>query len=137
MSDNEYMRKYMLDRYHRRMDQACIDLGGKCAQCGKTTDLEFDHIDRTKKLFTLGAEASGIAQAKWDAEVKKCQLLCADCHIAKSLGDWNPPRMRCTHGSITMYATHKCRCAECKQVGSRYNKESAMKRKAKKQAALT
>jgi len=58
-------------------------LGGKCVVCGTTKRLEFDHIDRTTKKYTI---ASRVHQdfTILKEELDKCQLLCVDCHKVKT-----------------------------------------------------
>lgn len=58
--------------------------GGSCGICGynRCTDaLELHHLDPSKKSFSLGSlRASPI---KWDIvveELRKCVMLCANCH---------------------------------------------------------
>ena len=58
-------------------------LGGKCVGCGVTENLQFDHIDRTKKSFTIG-KCMGYTLEKLIEEADKCQLLCEDCHQYKT-----------------------------------------------------
>ena len=58
-------------------------LGGKCVGCGATENLQFDHIDRTKKSFTIG-KCMGYALEKLIEEADKCQLLCKECHQYKT-----------------------------------------------------
>lgn len=64
-----------------RMVQA---MGGKCQICqyNKCTDaLEFHHIDpKLKELKFGGIRASPIAWAKIIVELRKCILLCSNCH---------------------------------------------------------
>lgn len=94
----------------------CLDyLGGKCVwpDCTITKRLQFDHIDRTTKLF----EISQRLQAPIDllnAELDKCQLLCPSHHIEKShierghVGE-------AKHGTVSRYTNkHQCRCDECR-----------------------
>jgi len=56
--------------------------GGKCVRCGYNKNvkaLQFHHIDKTTKLFSI---SSGHCRS-WKsqiAEVDKCILLCANCH---------------------------------------------------------
>jgi hypothetical protein len=82
-NSNEYMRRYMLARYHQRMADARKLLGGKCIVCGSIENLELDHINwRTKtlqinKMWSVSAE-------RFTAELEKCQLLCREHHIEKS-----------------------------------------------------
>lgn len=59
-------------------------LGGKCSGCGTTENLQFDHLDRTKKSFNIG-KCLDYSLEKLLPEIEKCQLLCYDCHEIKSL----------------------------------------------------
>jgi hypothetical protein len=59
-------------------------LGGKCVGCGITENLQFDHIDRTQKLFCISNKLD-YSFEKLLPEVEKCQLLCHQCHELKSL----------------------------------------------------
>lgn len=66
----------------RRIKQQFIDCMGGCCQICKykksNSALEFHHIDRSDKEFQIGRKsASWAAQAE---ELKKCVLLCANCH---------------------------------------------------------
>lgn len=55
----------------------------KCEQCGENhpATLQFHHIDPNSKTDEIGAMVGrGLA---WDTileEIKKCQVLCANCH---------------------------------------------------------
>lgn len=118
MSSNEYMRQYMIKRWHVRRTKAIEQLGGKCVECGTTNHLQFDHKDSSEKSFTL-SKASSCSEAKWQEELKKCQLLCESCHLEKSisqgdLGDRHR-NMNCNCGavfsSIRAYAGHKRWCS--------------------------
>jgi hypothetical protein len=118
-------------RYAQRMDEAKDLLGNKCALCGSTKDLEFDHIDRSTKSFTI---STWIARKRWSAilqELAKCQLLCRDCHERKSLDEQGGPAK---HGSLTTYSHHHCRCVPCKKAWNeatlRYKAAARNKRKA-------
>lgn len=85
---NAYMREYMLKRYHKRMAYARELLGNKCAKCGKTEKLDIDHIDPTKKSFTIANIIGNCPEKKLLEELKKCQLLCRDCHVKKTRKDF-------------------------------------------------
>ena len=79
MIDKYYHKSY----YKARMDILKQLLGGRCARCGSTENLEFDHIDRTTKSFNIAK----IAKRKFEDikdELDKCELLCSSCHKAKS-----------------------------------------------------
>ncbi len=59
-------------------------LGGQCTRCGYNRNfgaLEFHHIDPSRKQFQL--DMRSLANLRWDViaeEVRKCLLLCANCH---------------------------------------------------------
>lgn len=127
MSDNEYMRKYMAERYTKRRAEAIARLGGSCVRCGAKDDLQFDHIDPATKHFTL-ADSGGTAADRFWAEVEKCQLLCRECHQEKSVEAGDLPR-RATHGTLAMYRHHGCRCEVCKQAKSESNRKYKQDRK--------
>lgn len=54
-----------------------------CVLCGERDirTFEFDHLDPKKKIFTI-SQAVRLGHS-WDdvlAEIKKCRILCANCH---------------------------------------------------------
>lgn len=69
----------------RRYDEARALLGGRCVRCGKTSDLEIDHVDPSTKALRI-TDALTRRQEVRLAELAKCQLLCTDCHADKT---WN------------------------------------------------
>lgn len=77
--DNENVRK----RREKRRNDLIEHLGGKCVGCGVTTNLQFDHIDRTQKSFSVGSSL-GKSWSSLFEEVEKCQLLCNSCHSIKT-----------------------------------------------------
>ena len=66
-------------------------LGGKCVRCGATERLEFDHILKETKSYTIGSNLTCFSIEELIEEANKCQLLCRPCHIIKSHeeGDWD------------------------------------------------
>lgn len=59
----------------------------KCAHCPENDPivLEFDHIDRTEKEHQIGTMV--LKNYSWNTileEIKKCQILCANCHRKKT-----------------------------------------------------
>ena len=57
-----------------------------CAFCGYKTNavaLHFDHIDRQKKSGIISLMVNGSRQ-RLKNEMKKCQVLCANCHAIKT-----------------------------------------------------
>lgn len=81
----EQMREYQNTRRAALRAELKAMLGGRC-WCGRSEDLQFDHIDPTTKIFAI---ASGLdrPRAQLLAEVAKCQLLCRPHHIEKSRTD--------------------------------------------------
>jgi hypothetical protein len=63
-----------------------ITQNGPCARCGSSDELNVDHIDPTTKLMNPQA-VWGLTAHKRLAELAKCQVLCRDCHVAKSKAD--------------------------------------------------
>ena len=60
-------------------------LGGECAMCGLKTNIvdvyDFHHKDPKEKEFQVGLHK--VSGRKWNelkGELKKCVLLCANCH---------------------------------------------------------
>lgn len=83
---NEYMRVYMLARYHARHAEAVEILGGKCALCGCTESLQLDHRDWREKTLKINKLWS-VSRTRFLSELKKCQALCGPCHLEKSRRD--------------------------------------------------
>lgn len=76
----EYRRKWAkINRFSKKL-KAVKYLGGKCSECGETNILilEFHHIESDKDT-TIWA----IQDHRWsviEREIKKCSLLCGNCH---------------------------------------------------------
>lgn len=88
----EYMRKYrkkwseksnVYSRSLRAFINGCKD---KCIVCGETDKklLHFHHRDPSEKEFSV-SQASSFSKAK--SEMKKCDVLCFECHITKHSGE--------------------------------------------------
>jgi len=61
--------------------------GGKCLLCGYnrcSAALEFHHIDPATKIFTIGSSGRGLKTVL--EEIKKCVLLCSNCHREVEVG---------------------------------------------------
>jgi len=67
----------------RRREQAIAMLGGRCSRCGYdrcSAALSFHHMDN--KSFALsGKDLVRRAWSQVEAELQKCILLCANCHM--------------------------------------------------------
>jgi len=83
-------------RRHGLKNKCISFLGGKCENCGYNSckeALDFHHLDPSEKDFNI----SGSHCRSWDkieSELKKCVLLCANCH-------------REIHSGLTLTFTHK------------------------------
>lgn len=112
-----YMNTYMKERYKQRRLDVISRLSGKCKHCESTENLQLDHINPTSKYKSI-AKLSSASDVIFEAEIKKCQLLCKDCHLEKtiaegSLGDrYRECICDCgrVFGSIKSYAGHKSHC---------------------------
>lgn len=62
-------------------------LGGKCKKCKESNHivLDFDHKDPKTKLMSI-SQNYHLPIQELEEEIKKCQLLCANCHRVKT---WN------------------------------------------------
>ena len=108
----EYLRGYNKAWKAGRRAKLVEMLGGKCARCGATEDLEFDHIDPATKCFTI----SGALSKAWSElveEALKTQLLCPPCHREKGYED----RPEIEH-SYYRYWYHGCRCTVCRAANA-------------------
>jgi 5-methylcytosine-specific restriction endonuclease McrA len=57
-------------------------MGGKCSYCGYSKSLralEFHHLDPTQKDFQI-SKASNPSWENVKEELKKCVMLCSNCH---------------------------------------------------------
>ena len=79
----EQHREYQRKRRIERLALAVERLGGKCVKCGRTDDLQFDHIEPGSKTRKV-SEATNWSLERFLAEVDKCQLLCKQCHDEKT-----------------------------------------------------
>lgn len=115
MNDNEYMNDYMKDRWKQRREEAIDQLGGKCVKCNSTEDLEFDHIDPSTKLFTISS-GSSFSETRFQEELKKCQLLCRECHKKKT------SRSNSVDHGQGLSGKRNCPCELCKAKKAEYMK---------------
>lgn len=99
----------------RRRQRALRYLGGACAHCGTTEDLEFDHIDPAAKTYAI----SGLLSSKWERvveELNKCQLLCQVCHVKKTEMDGSHARGE-GHGNVKLTVSDVLAIRNAAQAG--------------------
>lgn len=83
-------------------------VGKFCVHCGSTNSLEVDHVDPEQKV---SHRIWSWSAARRTAELAKCQILCTDCHLTKTLEQRKIPE----HGTVSRYSgKQKCRCEPCK-----------------------
>ena len=90
-----------------------FDANGPCKHCGSWKKLEIHHVDPTTKIAHTVFSWS---QVKRDAELRKCIVLCEDCHwkiTQKAIKKARP--VHHIHGTNTEYR-RGCRCEPCKQA---------------------
>lgn len=59
-----------------------------CAECGYSLNgvaIDFDHIDPTTKKFNISQRLANATIKSLFTEMRKCRLLCANCHRIKTL----------------------------------------------------
>ena len=79
-----YMREAVKKRRRKLREMARASKGSKCAICGYDKcqrALSFHHLDPDKKEFTLSTKGLTRSWSKIEAEIKKCILVCANCHM--------------------------------------------------------
>ena len=109
----EYQRTYQRNRYWERKNKIFKILGEKCCVCGSVADLEIHHKNPNEKEFDPGSRER--EKSAFEAELKKCELLCGRCHKEKHAT---------SHGSVTMYRVYGCRCAACVDRHRRFKQAS-------------
>lgn len=115
-----YVKNY---RNTRRATYLCQH--GPCVKCGSWDRLEFDHIDPASKGSDKDASTHmwTWSEERLQAELKKCQILCYDCHKTKSIQQYaiTFPQV---HGTWQSYCRHTnpCKCTECLKAWREYTR---------------
>ena len=82
--NRDEIRKTSREGYHKRRKLLIEMMGGKCVDCGTTKNLQFDHIDPSKKSHSI----SCVLSERTLKELEKCELRCGDCHLEKTKNDY-------------------------------------------------
>lgn len=98
-------------------------LGGKCVGCGIDSNLEFDHVIPEDKSFEIAGNRIELGLERMLVELQKCQLLCSDCHKAKTAADVAVD----DHGVPSMYSNKGCRCDVCRVAWNEYTRKHSRK----------
>lgn len=116
------MAKYMRGRRAARRKELIKLKGERCARCGSAYELEFNHLDRSDKSFTLSGKGLDKSWDKILAELDKCELLCREHHLEYTrqqhktgeIVPWNSKKdIPYEHGTTRTYMEIKCRCVDC------------------------
>jgi len=79
----EYIKRAVIKR-RKKIRQLAIDyLGSKCTVCGYSKSLaalDIHHRDPAKKEFGISQDGSTRSWERVKKELKKCILICANCH---------------------------------------------------------
>lgn len=71
------------ERYKERFVAIVTEYKSKgCADCGKVYPpyvMDFDHLEDTEKVANV-ASMAGWSLEKVEAEIAKCEVVCANCH---------------------------------------------------------
>jgi 5-methylcytosine-specific restriction endonuclease McrA len=79
-----YLREYQ-NRWVQRRRQDWIDENGPCSLCNSWDELEVDHINAAEKEINVSVVWSmALTNPRRIAELKKCWVLCRECHIKKT-----------------------------------------------------
>jgi hypothetical protein len=105
----EYYRKWMAARRSAWFAGKC------CAGCGSAKRLQLDHVDPKTKV---SHRVWSWSDKRRLAELAKCQILCYDCHLEKTIRFDKP---HAQHGSARMYNFYGCRCNSCRARKSKIN----------------
>lgn len=124
MASAEYQR----NRYYRNRKVLVDEMGGKCVRCGKSENLQFDHIDRSRKSFNIGSSFNRSLDYL-RKESRKCQLLCKQCHSVKTkqykdfigLSNMPQPKESWKHGTFYTRYGRGCDCGECQLFQEKRN----------------
>lgn len=119
-------------------------LGTECAQCSSKENLEIDHIKEEDKSFDICGkwtyfynEKNKERQEELTLELAKCQLLCYECHKAKSAAYVSKIKLEkgFTHGTSYGWMKAKCDCQLCSDKKKSDQKFKNEKRRARDDSA--
>ncbi|MDO8743046.1 MAG: hypothetical protein Q7J30_00565 [Candidatus Azambacteria bacterium] len=75
--------KWVIDSRIKKKTELVRALGGKCKMCGYNYyigALDFHHLDRSKKKFSLSVKGLCYSWKSILQEARKCVILCKNCH---------------------------------------------------------
>jgi hypothetical protein len=80
-----------------------------CSRCSerRTTCLQYHHIDPESKLGNISRMAKDVSLIRIVEEIKKCIMLCANCHFVEELGDGYIPNFKSLDDSLAEAKTKR------------------------------
>lgn len=105
----EYQKKWIRKRREEFFADKC------CESCLTTENLQLDHIDPKKKLYSNSHAIWSYSKEKRDKELSKCQILCEECHKEKTAYDMKYGY--CKHGVYVGTKKHanRANCNRCRR----------------------
>lgn len=134
--------KAVLDWRRRTKTRIISAMGGHCALCGYSRcpdALELHHLDPDTKDFGLsGVRANPKSWANIVAELRKCVLLCSNCHREVHAGTSSVPddAPRFNEAFVTYPAREPSLCPVCNEVIPNQQKTCSPACSAKKRQKL-
>jgi 5-methylcytosine-specific restriction endonuclease McrA len=119
-------RKAIIRARRRKILMAALD--DQCAECGTTEALEFDHVNPATKSFVI-ADSLDFPWPVLFAEIVKCQLLCHQHHLAKSMANGELGWVE--HGG-GLSGKRNCKCEPCRAKKREYMQAYMQRRRAAK-----
>lgn len=125
--DLDARRNYQREWARNRRAKAVKLLGGVCVACGESSNLEFDHKDRTDKTYPIG-HSWNRAWAIIEKELEKCQLLCYPCHVDKTVSEIDRNICRNGHDKNIYGRDTGNKCSECRREKDRRARREGRKK---------
>jgi hypothetical protein len=81
--------QYKISRGHKLKARLIKLKSSKCQDCGTQYNgkngsiFHFHHLDASTKLFNIGGKLTVLAWSKILEEVKKCVMICGNCHALR------------------------------------------------------
>ena len=111
--DKDQQRAFNREWLRKRREAFFADKS--CVKCGSRKEMQLDHKDPDQKV---SHRIWSWSKERRDAEIAKCQVLCYECHLDKTIKENSRP---ITHGNSGY--DRFCRCERCKTAHSKRMKE--------------
>lgn len=95
--------------FRKRIKIALVkSFGEKCQCCGNKFPeyiFDFHHLDPSTKEFGIGNASTTRAKSAYANEVKKCIMVCANCHRHIEAGEIDTSELKCAFDEELYYKT--------------------------------